>query len=480
MKTKLLALIFIAFSGYSLVAQNEVDALRYSQLLPVGTARFSAMGGAFGALGGDITTMAFNPAGLGIYRTSELTFTPSWSGTTINSTYYNTSNTSSAYNFHVGNTGFVIASPSVDNSDWKFVNLGFAYNQLMNFNAKKYISGANPISSYLDGQTQDVNDNGTDGNLFASADLIYLDDVSGKYVNDYTNNGYNETQSKSVQSSGYAGEYDFSVGANYNDLLYFGATMGIVHINYVEKSLYSEVPLNNPDLVNFDSYDYFNTTGNGFNLKMGLIARVNDFLRIGGAFHTPTLYSLHDTYWSEVNAKINYVDDNNVVTPTINNAKSGDGKFDWNLTSPLKAIGSAAFIIGDKGLVSVDYEYLNYMGMNMEASDYQFTTENQAIQTIYRGSSNVKIGGEYRVGPLSFRGGMGYYGSPYGSSEANKSANYMVYSGGLGIRASDLYFDFAYQHAQVNEKYFLYGTTDSESSLKIGKNSFIATLGIKF
>ena len=101
-------------------AQNEVDALRYAFMNPIGTARYSALGGAMGALGGDLTTMAFNPAGIGVYRSSSMAFTPAWTNSKVNSSYSGQSNSASRNNMHLGNIGFVSSIPDVG-GDFKFV-----------------------------------------------------------------------------------------------------------------------------------------------------------------------------------------------------------------------------------------------------------------------------------------------------------------------------------------------------------------------
>jgi hypothetical protein len=40
--------------------------------------------------------------------------------------------------------------------------------------------------------------------------------------------------------------------------------------------------------------EYFKTTGSGINLKLGGIVRVNDLIRVGFYYHTPTIYRLLD------------------------------------------------------------------------------------------------------------------------------------------------------------------------------------------
>ena len=89
MKNRILR-IAIAISTIAANAQNEVDALRYSTQNLSGTARFSAMGGAFGSLGGEFSALSSNPAGIGMYQVSEFTFTPSFNLNTTTSYYDNT------------------------------------------------------------------------------------------------------------------------------------------------------------------------------------------------------------------------------------------------------------------------------------------------------------------------------------------------------------------------------------------------------
>ncbi len=456
-------------------AQNEVDALRYAFMNPIGTARYSAMGGAMGAMGGDLTSMAFNPAGIGIYRSSTMAFTPTWTNTRVNSSYMGVGNLSTKNNMHLSNIGFVSSIPDVSN-EVKFVNFGFAYNQLANYNRNIYISGVNDYSSLLDEETDYVNNSNVDGSLFTDADVIYQED--GTYINDYMGNGYGEYQTNSKQSKGYAGQYDFSLAANFLDVIYAGISFGILHVSYEENSLYSETPPDDvPNLNYFDSYNYFNTKGNGYNFKFGVIARVTDWFRLGAAIHTPTYFSnMKDRYSSKVTARIDYVGDPN----SENTAKSPDGYFDWTLSTPFKALGSAAFIFGKTGLISFDYEYIDYSHINMQSFDYDFRTENDAISNMYGVAHNFKVGGEYNYGPFSIRGGWAYYGSPYQKIQDNENANNMIYSGGLGFKMSKMFVDFTCKYSAKEEYFFMYDSRDAISKLENTQLSFIATMGFKF
>ncbi len=72
-------IILSALLGFVLVSQAQTfeDAVQFSRTLNWGTARSAGMAGAFGALGGDLSTLSSNPAGIGVFRKSEVSITPS-------------------------------------------------------------------------------------------------------------------------------------------------------------------------------------------------------------------------------------------------------------------------------------------------------------------------------------------------------------------------------------------------------------------
>jgi hypothetical protein len=132
-----LAIITALFLGItSLLAQNEIDALRYSRLMPSGTARYMATGGAFGALGADFTTLSHNPAGIGVFKSSEISVTPSLFEGRSQSTYFNEGGEDNRFNFNLGNAGIVMVStpgPKSGDAGWKNFQFGFGVNRLANF-----------------------------------------------------------------------------------------------------------------------------------------------------------------------------------------------------------------------------------------------------------------------------------------------------------------------------------------------------------
>ena len=143
-------------------AQNEMDALRYSQIFPSGSARFAGLAGAFGAIGADFSTLSFNPAGIGMYRTSELVFTPSLFVGKTDSEYNGVFRDDYKYNFNVGNIGFVYTFYSKsrfsdDEEGWKNAQFGFGVNRLNNFNNRIFIEGPNSQNSLLDEYLHNAN-----------------------------------------------------------------------------------------------------------------------------------------------------------------------------------------------------------------------------------------------------------------------------------------------------------------------------------
>jgi hypothetical protein len=133
----------------NMLAQNEIDALRYSQLSFGGTARYSGMAGSFGALGADFSCLSSNPAGIGVYRKGEFTLSPLGSNQSTSSVFNGTTSDDSYFNIGVSNFGLVFARnlESAENkSGWKFFQLGFGMNRLANYNTQITMTGINSVS----------------------------------------------------------------------------------------------------------------------------------------------------------------------------------------------------------------------------------------------------------------------------------------------------------------------------------------------
>ena len=470
--------VFLSVLGYS---QNEIDALRYSQRQYGGTARFSSMAGAFGALGGDFSALSINPASIGIYRRSEFTVTPSFFGKITSSLYDGNRLDDSKYNVNFNNVGAVLSYYNADSkSAWKGGMFGFGYNRLNNFHNRISMSGKNYSSSLLDIYRSDAIGSGLDTSsmdafgtqLALNTNAVWIDSLGNVYH--HLQGSYGEEQAKYVTTSGSIGETIFTFGGNYNDKLFLGATLGIPNIRYYEEASYSEKADSNA-LNGFKSFELNqvnNTTGTGFNFKFGMIYKPTDWVRIGGAIHSPTYFTMNDQWNSSMKTKFA----NSAYNGTAN---SPDGNYDYSLTTPLRAMGSLGFVINKIGLIGLDYEFVDYPSASLRSKKYKYLSENNAIRVKYVEGSNIRVGTEWRLQNISLRGGLAYYSNPFKSNTGNNGER-MDYAAGIGFRDQNFFLDFAYVYSQNKDSYYFYDASIAMPSVNTSKSSSIlVTLGIK-
>ncbi len=493
MKKIIYTLSAVLFST-GIFAQNLVDALRYSDYRTTGTARSTAMGNAFGALGGDFTSLSINPAGLGLYRSGEFVFTPNISKSNVDGLYLGNTASDSKYNFSLDNIGYVATIKPSTESSLVSLSFGVGYNRLKNYSMNMLAAGANAQNSILTAFTNRVNDEylaPEDFNPYYEAlayyetNLMDYDEENDEFFNDLTDHGYGQSQRKTTNRLGYINEYLFSLAANFNHKFYVGATIGIHDLYYKESTnLYEFDAKNNID--HFNNLNFLTdqrTSGTGFNFKLGAIYKPVDELRLGIAIHTPTFYRLHDTYENTMLSNMTF--DGKAESAT---SISPLGEYDYDMETPLRAIFSAAYVIGKKGLISVDYELVDYSTIKLRdggSQNYQFTDENNDIAEVYKSVGNLHIGGEYRVTDnFSLRAGYENYPSAFKSyafeaNQLNSNANYSAVSAGLGIKQGNFFVDMTYKHS-MNEEYNTLYEGSEFAKYDIAKDNFILTLGFKF
>lgn len=463
------------------ISQNASDALRYSSVDYTGTARFASMGGAFGALGADFSTLSVNPAGIAVYKTSEAVITPSLFQGKTESLFFGKMGEDEKYNFNISSAGVILTGDIPNRLElpgWRNVQFGFGVNRLANFNNRMMFNGFNTNSSLLSSYVEYANTYGiysdSPEELAYRANLIYYDSTDGLYHNDMPSG--NVQQMKSITTEGYMNEVVLSAGANYNDRVYVGLTLGIPYFRYYESSTYTETDVENLNeyFKTFTLRDELETTGTGVNLKLGVIVRPADWLRVGVAYHTPTFYtSMKDTWNSTIDA---YYDKEIADT----HVSSRIGEYEYDLTTPSKLIGSVAFLIGNVATVSADYQYIDYGNARFRPTA-DFNDVNDAINNSYTSQNIVRLGAEYRYGPFSFRGGYGYASSPFDHNinDGKKTS----YSGGIGYRDQSYFIDLAWVHSKQTQDYYPYtflNYADTKSANDISTNNFLLTFGFKF
>ena len=481
----------------SAFAQDLTDALRYSNHKINGTARSAAMGNAFGALGGDFSSLSINPAGIAVYRSGEFTFTPSFGKTTVDGTYLGNKATDSKYNLGIDNIGYVTTIPTGTNSESGMVSFSFGlgFNKLGSFSMNALAEGANSNNSILSYFSENMNDDYDNiiGNEDAMLDpyyeklawdtyLINHDANAKEYFNDIKDNGYGQSQRKSTDRRGSINEYLISFGANFNHKFYLGGTVGIHDVYFKENAnLYEWDAKNNiPYFEDLNFNTYLRTTGSGFNVKIGAIYKPTENLRLGFAVHTPTFYKFHDEYNSSMSAAT--FENGNPISP------DRAGVYDYEIETPMKAILSGAYVIGKSGLISIDYEIVDYSNAKLKngSDGYDYIEQNQTIKNAYKTVGNLHIGGEYRVSKsLSLRAGYENYPSVYKSSylntpNINSNTSYSTVSGGLGFRQGNVFFDAAVKHSISDENLKLYPGSPEMAKYASTQNNVIFTIGYKF
>ncbi|MEI6348434.1 MAG: hypothetical protein WCP69_10860 [Bacteroidota bacterium] len=484
MKTKnIIFIAIITLFSSNLFAQNEIEALRYSQMFWGNTARSAGVGGAFGAVGADFSSLSINPAGMGVYKKSELSFSPSLYYSKNVNTYNGVESEDYKYNFNIGNFGMVFNAPlstiASDKPQWKSVQFGFGMNRLANYNNHIAIEGNNNSSTIMDvfaSKAYGLNPvdlDPYDTYMAWDAHLLNRDTDTNIFTNPI--HGGDITQRKTIDTKGSMNEWAFSLSGNYNDKLFLGATIGLVGFNYQEDSQYEEI--DRLDTIvgfhNFTINDNLSTHGNGVNFKFGFLAQPVKFIRIGAAIHTPTFfYSIEDTY------KRNIISDMESVGRY--DIKSEELKYKYELNTPLRLMGNIAFLINKLGFISFDYEYADYSTSRMRASDYNFYNENSTVKNGYTATHNFRGGAEFNLKPVLLRAGYAYYSSPFKSATTNDASKSII-SGGIGFRNQQYFADFTYAYSYSNDKYYLYDTTPLNPSMqKTTSSNFIVSMGVKF
>ncbi len=502
------ACLFSAVAPLDMNAQvGESDALRYSQDILGGTARFAAMGGAFCAVGGDLSTLSYNPAGVAVFNKNQIEISPGFTLQSTNASNNGASSTNEANAATLQSIGLV-GSHKVRKKDkddaggWKSYDFAFAYNRLNNFNDNVTIQGYSHTSTLLDAITSQAQ-----GTNYQNLDQFFtgpafqaglLDTVAGSNASQYFNiihpslaSGNQDyiQQTENIATTGSMGEFDFSFGGNYNDKLYIGATIGIVNANYNLSDVYTETAEYTDATYGFQNFSLtqnLNTSGTGYNFKLGFIYRIMDWLRIGGAINSPTFFSMSDNFSTSWTAQYSISpysgNGGQVTTDQYGNILGAQTSYNYNLTTPLKAIGGVSAIINKQGIISADYEYVDYSTINISSPDLggAYTSAlNSAIGQDFIQANNLRFGFEWVLYPISLRAGYAIYGNPYNSSTVGFSSMRNTYSAGIGLKINNVFLDLAYTLMQYNEVYQLY-TEAPVSNLKTNVSHVIFTLGYNF
>ena len=465
--------ILAGISASALFFAQDVSIIRntstiYDNISSLGTARYSAMAGSMGALGGDASVLNTNPAGLGVFITDDVSVSLAINSNKSTASLAGKSTSQNTSKVTLGSTNGVLSFQTKENSAWKFVNVGINY------------------------VTQNVNDKlQSPGNANITQAIIPQGQTSPS--------DYNIFEGHLYKTIGHRSKLNLGIGGNYDNKIYIGAAVNFSSVNIEQ---YDEVKVSS---LNTRTSKYFtkqNTPyieeGDGFSLSLGVIGKLSNAVRLGAAIKSPTWYSIDREY--------NFYSRNSLGL--------SQNSYTENRTfrTPTKLTLSGAFIPNKHFAFNVDYRVdLGKPNFGGGAADVQL---NNFYESTYKAQHEVRIGGEYRIKSFRVRGGYAFTTSPFKDhtetmfdNNANvvsgKLSNYIVgktqvISGGIGYDFKMFYIDASYQHrTHEHSNPFFAGTyvnrdgngsegnysvsdTSIVSNAKNQKGQLILTLGWKF
>lgn len=485
MKKQYLAIVALWLIGGKAMSQNEMDAFRYAQYSPTGTAKYTSLAGSIGAFGADFTSLsANNPAGIGLFKRSEISATLSVPYSLITSTYNGNKQIGVKSSFTVNNLGFVFSRSLPSGTKWSMMQFAVGFNNLARYDGRTIVRGPNiggilgttNFFDYIAESSKGTKITSLQGMAKVAYDYYLMDPVSGKDDEYFSVVDDSFDQEQIITSDGSLNEIVFSFGGNYDDKLFVGATLGIPFFNYREETSYYESENYYYESLTID--DGFSAKSTGINFKLGVIYQPVNFVRVGIAFHTPTAFlKVREKYQSEYEFLGVY----HPIDSTYSDiwGTISDGTFEYQLTTPYRAMFNAAFIINKYGFVNIDYEFTDYSTSRMQSNRYSFSDENKAIKKYYRETHTVRIGGEVNLHPVSLRLGYSFTSNPY-VKELNKDGAAHIISGGIGFKAKKFFADFAYRYRIQNDKGIFYTASSLNSySSKFANQVFALTVGFK-
>jgi hypothetical protein len=486
--------LFVAHTSY---AQNEEDVLRIRDVHTGGTGRSNGIANAFGALGADAAAATINPGSMGLYRSSEFSLTPAFEVNEAKSSFYGNTTTDTRSKFHFSNLGIVINNPS-DKGNWYSSTFGLVFDRQASHNWRSIASADDTPTSIMQGFANEANGTRDDSlsiifpftsglawDTYGIDPGIVLDPNGDTLPNRYVSAipfGSSTSQLHTIETKGSSASTSIFYSANYKDRLYIGASVGIVSHRFTRTTVHRETTMDEGiDLMGSTYREELTTTGNGADIKVGVVGRVSERLRLGAAFHSPQWMQFNDGFVTDMRT--------NFRTPDINgrftySASSPEGLFAYRVNTAWRGVLSAAYFAGANGLVSVDYDYSDARRSRFRSSDrllspYDFAFENNAIQGAFRRVHAVRIGTEWRFGPWYYRLGWGVVPNAFRVNETRHAQAMKTYAGGIGFRKTHFSVDLGLNYVSNSRVYFQYDPEVVEPTLET-RRSYRAMLTFGF
>ena len=511
----ILSLFFILLcNSNQLFAQLTSDALRYTTIRPLSTGRAAGLNGSVGGIGADFNAIGLNPAGLGLFRKSDFTITGFYQVSNVNSILTgdpgNISSERISDQFSLGGIGLVITSKPKF-SKWSNFNFSMGLHQTAAFNQKFFFEGKSQgtiLNRYLelardnnydDGRGIHKDDlDGFEAGLAYEVGAIYdIDPDPNKYVYSSDLAGYRTYQlpkSEFINESGKAQDFSLSFAGNYSEFVSMGLTLAMPFGSYNLERTYKEKEAKTDEVLPFKELEFnenVSSSYNGIQGRFGIIVKPVNSFRIGLSWHTPTYHWFSDQFTTS-------------LSYTFKDTKgqesyerfSPDGYFTYRLTTPMKWIGSLAYV-HKNGFINLDVDYYDpsRSKFNLTAdtdNNAELIYQNQLNQDIKKQFKSViqfRLGGEIALDKLRIRAGYGLLSSPY----ANVDDFSHSYSAGLGLRFKRVFLDLGYQLVNTEMGHIPFSTGNSDfngdgkidavtslATNTVNQNMLLATIGFKF
>lgn len=503
-----------------------------------GTARYVGMGGAMGSLGADITTMGTNPAGIGLYRSSDAMVSFGFGNSNVESNFKGMNNQVDHFYGSFDNAGFVYSYKVGNETSIRFVNFGFNYKRTKNFDRNMLASG-----TYSASQTEQMADMTNSSN----ASVNELQDnyaYSNQYIpwlgilgyNSYlvnpwynskgelggydsffqsNENGHDEVAGvyRNTERGG-LNEFDFNIAINVNDRVYLGATLGAYYLDYTRRSTYDEdftyygnsavtgVPFGGYTLNN-----YYRTSGSGFDFKLGFVIRPFETspFRFGAAIHTPTFYRINEYGAASINYDVDIYNEDKGIYEAMQgtvfthdrNGNEWQSETQYKVVTPWRYNLSLGYTIGSVMAIGAEYEYADYSTTKLKYDDgVTMEQETQDAKDMLNGVHTIKVGAEIKVAP-SFAVRVGYNhitaamkdnafkwlpsNSVRTDTEYSNLKATNNYTFGLGYRGNFFYADLAYQFNTYKEDFYAFDNQYlTKTDVTHKNNRVVMTLGVRF
>ena len=505
-----------ALVASSAMAQLASDAILFNRTDYNGTARLQAMGGAFGALGADLSASAINPAGVASYRSTEVGFTLGVNAHKMSTDTYGFGKDETKVSCDLDQMGLVYAFevPSKDVTHAFLIN----YTQLADYDYTAKYRDEYEYNSILDYMCI-YPSNPFLGDLGYRANVMGDQSQQGDEVYDITHNIWevpvgNQVDAegreyadggpidhfKHVKERGSKGEFTFAYAANIYQKVYLGATIGVQSFSRSSKTLLTEnfygeiLSFEKSGDIFYDEVSYgtsLHQDAAGVNFAFGMIVRPIPQLRIGAAIHSPTFFSVEEDYSADILAIDN-------ETYFSKSAYSGEYEYEYRYYTPGRLNVSVAGVFADYGIISMDYEYSNYANSKFKEKEDDLDAEsrryidaaNDEIDNLYKASHTLRMGAEVKViDQLALRAGFGIQSSPYEDGFTVNDYKHSTVSGGIGYRSTNFFLDFTYVNAKNQFDYWVLpddgpGTypyrTNEPSNSELTSHNFVLTLGFRF